>query len=268
MSSKSKTIAISFSGGMDSVALALHNLEKGNNVELLRFEILNNWQKAILERKACEDLVEAFRSKYPSRRIELTTCGTIELLNSGLNLPQAAIWAFLLASTRNLENVDEVQVAYILNDCAVSYMSEIKKLYTSVQSFRSKKLPPLKFPFIKLHKTDINNMIPYDLRNLTVTCEQPIIENVEEKYYLEHRNSYGFRNTLRELQAKECGYCETCTKKKNMFGESTLFNNMPAVEKSMELVPAPPVEIEGELEIGQDVVEEPALEKNYSELLQ
>jgi 7-cyano-7-deazaguanine synthase in queuosine biosynthesis len=260
MNNKKKEIAIAFSGGMDSVALTLYNLNLGNNVTLLRFEIINNWSKAALERKACEKIIEHLRKKYPHQNIHVQECGSVGLLSSGLALPQAAIWAFMLGST-SLNYVDEVQVGYILNDCAVSYMEEIKKLYKSIEAFKSQKMPSLSFPFIKKHKQDVYNMLDYDLSRMTVTCEQPITKDLTEEQYLsfKHKANWSF---LADLEIKECGHCETCTKKKNMFGESLLFNSYKEEDREKDLG----------LEISAVSSEEPveqefSEEKNYTEIL-
>jgi len=267
---KIKKVAISFSGGMDSVSLAIDNLEKGNNVELLRFEISNNWAKSILERKACTDIVKELEKKYPNKHISLTHCGNVELLNVSLTLPQAVIWAFMLGSS-SFYSVDEVQVGYILNDCAVSYMDEIKKLYSSFQAFKDQKLPPLKFPYIKKHKSEIYRNLPYDIRKMTVTCEQPIIENVTSEQYaiFKEKRDWSFLDTL---EAKECGHCETCTKKKNAFGEETLFNSLKSEQKSVEdLTPAVVPKEEAFEEVIAPEVEpvetELVKEENYKEIL-
>jgi len=96
--------------------------------------------------------------------------------------------------------ISNIQIAYVLNDCAISFIKEIKTLYKSYKLFYydSHPQPKLKFPLIKTSKIEIYNELSIELKQYIWSCEVPtIIENTEE--FMIYQN---------------CGECEACKKEK------------------------------------------------------
>jgi len=140
-----KRVLIPWSGGLDSTALIFKNLEEGNHVTAVYFKLLNNSNKTKRELKAIHEILKHMM-KYNLTFSYLEKTSSIELCNvtTHYNLSQPPIWLF--SSFHYLGNIDEVQISYIMNDDAISYLDDIKNLYDSLLKF-SKDKPELCFPF-------------------------------------------------------------------------------------------------------------------------
>ena len=280
-----KRIGIAFSGGIDSTALVIRNLKAGYDVTLLRYDIGNNWSKNILERKACDDIVQQLKKDFPGRDINYSCRNNIELNSCGLALPQPVIWTSMLAMSEfnSWDKPEEIQIGYILNDDAISYLVDIKKLYNKFTPFRNSPAPKLVFPLTKEPKQDLWKELKsvndnYEQYNkMTVTCENPNVDSslFRDKYYAAlHNHEWEF---LKDLKITECGNCHTCDKKVKHFGKEYLYNTCDDVKKELTLQNAEDYPVSG-LESGiEEFVEseeflhseqkEEKTEKIYSNLL-
>jgi hypothetical protein len=79
---------------------------------------------------------------------------------------------------------DELCIGYILGDQMISFLDDLRNIWSSMTSFKSD-LPPLSFPLIKTEKSSINSSLPPDILKLCVWCENPD-------------------------DGKPCGYCRKC----------------------------------------------------------
>ena len=141
--------AIMFSGGFDSLSLALRHLEKGERVFLLSVGFSE-------ERTTSSLTVKLLKSIYNNAVI-----GPIKLfapifvdLEGGNGLVQQPFTAFYAAhmpdKVRQLAKA--IECAYVLNDDAISFQNELKAIYNNSVKCHilDKKNPPLKFPLTKV----------------------------------------------------------------------------------------------------------------------
>lgn len=141
--------AIMFSGGFDSLSLALRHLEKGERVFLLSVGFSE-------ERTTSSLTVKLLKSIYNDAVI-----GPIKLfasifidLEGGNGLVQQPFTAFYAAHMpdRVRQVVKAVECAYVLNDDAISFQNELKAIYNNSVKCHilDKENPPLKFPLTKV----------------------------------------------------------------------------------------------------------------------
>jgi 7-cyano-7-deazaguanine synthase in queuosine biosynthesis len=93
---------------------------------------------------------------------------------------------------------DEIHFSYIMNDDTISYISEMKKLYSVLSSFTITKIaqPKLVFPLIKMSKQEILSKAMhsnYTIFDFCHTCEDPVYDKTSETW-------------------KFCGNCIPCTR--------------------------------------------------------
>ena len=209
----SKTILILASGGLDSTYLMWKALEEGHKVIPVYVEIMNNSPKAERERKALDEIIRKLRKKYggESIAVERTIMSLDVESRNECTMAQAPIWLLSLIFSP-LKDVDEVHIGYVMGDCGVSYISELKRIWTMYkQNFMSNRAEAtLKFPLIKFHKHDLMDQLPNEIFQLTVFCESSINGNdcgscvpcktakESETYYKYIRNS---KQASSELEA-------------------------------------------------------------------
>lgn len=212
-----KKVVVLFSGGLDSTYLVYDNLRKGNIVIPVYTNIENNESIQKHERRAVDILHEEFEKEFGTmiHRVENPLDIKISASHS-FALPQIPLWVFSAFCT-NLDRVDEVQVAYVMKDDAISYLNEIKRLFNLTKQFmvRWKNYQKVKvtFPLSKTSKYEIARDLPERYFKHTYFCEYP---NVNERG--EHTSDCG-----------ECSSCES-VKKENLF-YSYPRNKKPETEK-------------------------------------
>ena len=141
--------AIMFSGGFDSLSLALRHLEKGERVFLLSVGFSE-------ERTTSSLTVRLLKSIYGNAVI-----GPIKLfapiftdLEGGNGLVQQPFTAFYASHMpdRIRQVAKAVECAYIMNDDAISFQNELKAIYNNSMKCHilDKEHPPLKFPLTKV----------------------------------------------------------------------------------------------------------------------
>jgi hypothetical protein len=115
---------------------------------------------------------------------------------------------------------DEVHIGYTMNDSAVSYLDEIKKIWQSFFTLSFpfsdyRHIPELKFPLLKYSKdmivNDLRYLLPDDIYNLW-TCEMPSV------LYERKKTKHGGREQIIE----HCGRCAPCKKIKEYIGLENL----------------------------------------------
>lgn len=208
---KKKEVIVFFTGGLDSTYLIYKNLEEGNNVQPVYIEISNNENKTKVEKQNVETLVRKFKADYGNDRIYYAKYPTeIGIYGShSMHYPQPFLWLMnaLMIDTRGY---DEIQLAYVLNDDAVSFVDDIKKIYNNklfdnfVSSERRNKL---KFPLLKVSKNEIVKELPEKYLKYVNSCENPEIEKTRFRY------KYSGGEFL--ISYKPCKYCTACKRLKN-----------------------------------------------------
>jgi hypothetical protein len=87
-----------------------------------------------------------------------------------------------------------------MNDDAVSFVEDIRKIWKSYQSISDTKLPKLTFPLLKTKKPQSRRALPEDIFQETFFCENPSTFKV-----LTTENEYGWT---------DCGHCGACERAK------------------------------------------------------
>lgn len=142
--------AIMFSGGFDSLSLALRHLEKGERVYLLSIGFSE-------ERVSSSLTIQFLKSVYGKEVV----IGPIKLFSdiyvdgeSMTGLTQQPFTAFYASYMPDYvcHSIKAVECAYIMNDDAISYQNEIKAIYNNAMKchFTEHEYPPMKFPLTKV----------------------------------------------------------------------------------------------------------------------
>lgn len=160
-----------WSGGHDSTYTIQKLLEGGHTVNAVYVALHNNKIKAAMEQAAIAELRKVLelnsRFEYLGTRAEICIYG----VSPNLILSQALCWAFCAAMWK--ADYDQIALAYIMNDDAISYLEDIKGAYYGFRGLRSDCLPELIFPLTKTSKVQVlQNLLP-ELRKHCVTCEFP-----------------------------------------------------------------------------------------------
>ena len=195
---KNKRIGIFFTGGLDSTYLVYKNLVEGNSVVLYYTILKNNVNKTKIELFTRDKLYNLFKVDFEKISYKDEYCLNEYNLKGfdNFDLLQIPIWIFD-AVVNNLQNeVDEIQIGYIMNDCAISYLNEIKKVYNSFNKLTNKKLIPFTFPLSKISKSTIINLLPEKYLKEVWTCE---IDNFNF--------SFNYNDLDKNLP---CGKCVPC----------------------------------------------------------
>lgn len=198
-----KRVAVLFSSGLDSTYLLWKNLEEGNEVTPIYIEIKNNENKTKIEKQNVEMLCELFREKYGYRKItQPLYVAQVSIINGNHDLmfSQLPIWIFSLVYIP-IHRIDEIQIGYVLNDDAISYVDEIKKFYKSHAWLQTIKQPKLVFPLIKDCKDKMMREIPQVYMNYISSCENP-------KLLPYHMHVKGSEKKLQFY--RPCGECVPC----------------------------------------------------------
>lgn len=213
---RSKTIKILFSGGLDSTYLVWKALNEGHRVQPIYIELVNNHTKVEAEKKTISELMKLFREDFQYQIESVQYDVKFETRSSGLlSFTQPPIW--ITSSLFYSSDADEMWIGYVLNDDAISFLPDIKKLYYAFRPFVNKNhMPKLVFPIIKLSKSEIHDKLPKKYSALTHSCENP---------------------DKRGDEYSECGHCIPCARKIRTFGESSLKKVIdPEVVDKLKLV--------------------------------
>jgi 7-cyano-7-deazaguanine synthase in queuosine biosynthesis len=197
-----KTVLVLASGGFDSTYLIMKNLREGNCVIPLYIKSMVDSYQRKYEIKALQAIVSEFQKLYPkkvktNKFSESYLCDFIQYESNfwcggyhGFPLQQPIVWMLGAASFINKDTtppeIDEIQLGYVMEDHALSWLKEIKKLFKAIMGMsmmthfavngKEYKLPKVTFPIIKLSKYDIYGSIERDcpsIFKLCVTCETP-----------------------------------------------------------------------------------------------
>ena len=156
----------------------------GNTVTPIYVTIENNRHKAQLEKNRIELLYKLFSNEfnkdYPSKlnHIEYVLTAHVDANEGSLYFKQVPIWIMAMIFSQGIRGVEEIQVGYVSNDDAISYLKDIKNIYKSYGAI-CESLVPLKFPIIKMKKYQMADKLPSKYRDLVVSCENPRLDDCE-----------------------------------------------------------------------------------------
>jgi len=185
-----KKIGVLFSGGLDSTYLVWKNLNDGNQVIPIYVEIENNGNKSILEKNRIKLLYEKFAKEFNNddntyiHNINYAISVGVHAREDSLHLKQIPVWIFSLMFMQSMD-IDEIQIGYIMNDDAISYLDDIQTIYKSYQPI-CEPMKPLFFPLTKKKKWEIVRKLPKEYLELIVSCENPRIISDENVKFVEY----------------------------------------------------------------------------------
>jgi hypothetical protein len=189
----SKKVAVLFSGGLDSTYLVWKNLKDGNTVIPIYVEIENNQVKTILEKNRIKLLWKEFDKEFNNKNdysypriepIEYAIKIAVDANEGSLYFKQVPIWIFSVVFLQGM-NVDEVQIGYVCNDDAISYLEDIQNIYNAYQPI-SKPMKPLVFPITKMKKFEMAEELPEQYRKYIFSCENATIIGKEDNEFIEY----------------------------------------------------------------------------------
>jgi len=179
-----KNVAVLFSSGLDSTYLVWKNLKEGNVVIPIYVEIENNEIKSIIEKNRVKLLCKEFRKEFDDTKSMFERKQVHDVVfaikvgvhaNEGsLYFKQVPIWLFSVVFLQGMDNIDEIQIGYVSNDDAISYLEDIQNIYKSYQTI-SEPMKPLVFPLTKKKKYDMAHELPKQYRDLIFSCEMATI---------------------------------------------------------------------------------------------
>jgi 7-cyano-7-deazaguanine synthase in queuosine biosynthesis len=176
-----KTILQTISGGFDSTYLLLKNIESGNEIHPLYVQSsCVHPLKQRIEYTAVSDLINELQ------KTNKNLCG-LETVNININdikgiySTQPILWLLGLFTwvKNSYIKYDEVHLAYIMNDDAISLLSEIKQFWNSLFTFSDyyhNNIPKIQFPLKKYKKYSIIHELKFNytgIVNNCWTCESP-----------------------------------------------------------------------------------------------
>lgn len=199
-------VGVFFTGGLDSTYLVYSLLEEGRDVILFYVNLNNNDSQRFAEKLAIKKLINQFEIDYPNRKIQYKEIGDI-LINysqylevdnrvdySYNQLIQASVWILF---TTFVNIVDEIHFGYVMNDDAISYLRDFKKIHKSYQRLMTEgKKSKLKYPLTKMSKDDIKKFLPTKYKELISYCDMPKI-----RFTLK-------TNQIRIIPCNECASCQ------------------------------------------------------------
>ena len=180
----SKKIVIFWSGGLDSTSLVYRTLKNNpdSKITSIYSEITNNVEKTKSEKRTIKNIKKEFDkfSNYDEH---------LDLLKIGISGSQRAIigitqfMVFFTTISLCLRDYDEIQIGYIMNDDACSYINDIQKMYKLLcdefSTDGDNEFPILTFPLLKYKKWEVQNSLPENILKYVVWCENPkYIKNV------------------------------------------------------------------------------------------
>ena len=167
---------ILWSGGKDSTYLVWDRLKRGGSVTAAYVTVLNNETKTQAELAAIDKMAKFFLKTFPGKftfskiaKVDLE-CGGGEMI-----LKQPALWLLPAAYAMSGNRFNEVCIGYVLNDDAMSYLDDFKRIWRSLARLSANGFPPLTFPLFRTSEQEIKLGLPDEIRDLCVYCEVPTL---------------------------------------------------------------------------------------------
>ena len=205
-----KNILQTVSGGYDSTCLLIKNLQEGHEVFPLYINAYSvHPAKRLVEITTVRNLIKTLQVRFDKLR-GVTVVDNKQLCIRGIISMQPLIWLLgLFAEVKKRRDdvfFDEVHIAYIMGDSAVSFQKELQAFWKALFSFsfpETDKYPKLVFPLLKCCKEIIiNELSSYDYSILAScwTCENP--------HVISKKSS---KSNDKHVYIEPCGACRTCT---------------------------------------------------------
>lgn len=205
-------ISVLWSGGLDSTYLIQHLLDENskNIVWASYVELKNNKEKTEMELNAIKKMLPYLNEKYKERFKYLGVVCSFDIIKIGncSGFAQLPLWISAIISTTS-KDVNKIAIGYVMNDDAIAYLPEFKKIVKSYNAISYNPYPQIIFPIHKYKKHDIIPKLTSELLQHVVWCEYP---NVVAGEY------------------SACGQCETCRRSPLIDNKSIKY--IPSLGKS------------------------------------
>jgi len=162
---------VPWSGGLDSTSLICQLLGKGHRVEALYTDINDNEQDA-RQLNAVKIMQKQYFKNYDFSLIIDQNKGlglSAVFRQNVICLQQVPVHIFNII--KHIDGHDFVAMAYVMNDDAISFLCDIKKIYDSYQGIANNRLPKLQFPLSKMPKHILYESLPRELKAHITWCE-------------------------------------------------------------------------------------------------
>lgn len=277
-------ILIPFSSGLDSTVLVYQALEKKEKFKICYITVKNNYSKSPIEMQQRKKLRELFEKKYNTWISDDSVMELNVPYNNVIELPQVPAWMCGLLYNITSE-ITEVRMGYCMNDDALSYISDFKKVWAAYQPFFGSKMPKLVFPLAKQNKRQSKALLPEEIFQETYFCENPLSYRADSNKSLTKAHSLTKTRSKKakkqlleafELQEQktelvtweDCGSCGSC--KRAIYDETFYAYNrnnkeakkaqeMKAIDSYKSYEVSAPVAIE---DSGMDLVKESEIKEN------
>lgn len=168
-----KKVLIAWSGGLDSTYMIQYYLEQGYTVDVVTCNLGNAWPTQMKrEQAAIKKMMKGYFKDKPVRLL-----GSSHIKFDGncfgtLALSQVPVWLFNLVTYLQHDHT-EVAIGYVMNDDAMSYLDDVRAIWSAYSGLLFRELPPIVFPLVKYKKTMIHDRLHIDLRKHVTWCESP-----------------------------------------------------------------------------------------------
>lgn len=165
-----------WSGGLDSTYLIEYLLKEGHKVTAAYIEILNNTNKTARELAAIEKMHPYFTSTFGDSKFSYrgnVMSMDIKYYTSNVVLPQIFAWTSVWYVVP--AECDYIAIGYVMGDCAISFLDEIKASFNGNAGLLHKHIP-VTFPLTKHDKLDIWSRVHLTLREHVTWCEDEMID--------------------------------------------------------------------------------------------
>lgn len=194
------TVGVVYSGGWDSTLLMLRNIEAQRFVQPILFDYPND--NAIREIGLKILGAKCGRFILPPISISpLTIGGNVENNCCG----QQAYIHFMLGflPVDLLPMLSEIQVGYVMNDDAISFLDELRSLTKTHFAIQHKLNVPVTYPLTKISRGEVHAEVKQKLGDFCtcISCENP-----EIKFYKKGDDLF--------MLMEACGGCSSCRKDK------------------------------------------------------
>lgn len=167
---KSHTFTL-WSGGLDSTYLIYCRLSEGYKVSAGYVEIMNNEVQSKREQEAIERLVPLLKAEFGDLFNYMGTVVKVDVKTSGnhVALQQAILWPVVMHVLP--DGITEIAIGYVMNDCAISYLNEIKAMFDGFKGLLVNPKWEVTFPLSKSPKQHVHSWLPSKLRDHVTWCE-------------------------------------------------------------------------------------------------
>ena len=197
-----KAVGVVYSGGWDSTLLMVRNLEAGKLVQPIWFNFANDEPlrhigHLILKNRYGKFLLPPIDmgNFYSSADFENNCCGQQAYIHFALG--------FL--NIDSLMKLSEIQIGYVMNDDAISFLDELRKLTKTHFKIQHKAIVPVQYPLSQLSRGEVHYEVSDKLKSSCpcISCERP-----EITWYINDEALFMLIGT--------CGDCISCRKDKMM----------------------------------------------------